>query len=974
MRYLKSLYAFNRGLISRLGLARIDIKRAALSAEIMNNWIPRVLGSMTIRPGMQYLGRIFNPARFLPFVFSSTDTALIELTATQMRAWVNDQVVTRVAVSTAVTNGNFTSDITGWTDSDETGATSSWNAAGYMELVGDGSSAAIRDQQITVAGGDLNKEHAIRIVIARGPVHFSVGTTLGGTDYINETVLQEGTHSLTVTPTGNFYIRFLSRQIPKVWIDSCNIESSGAMTLPTPWLDADLNNVRVEESADVLFIACAGYQQRRIERRSTNSWSVVKYITGDGPFNVENVGPITLSTNDIQGNITVTASSNLFHATQVGALFSIGSSGQKVTVSISGPNVFTGPIRIIGVGTARNFSVVVTNVNANIKTISNVALTSNVATITTTVAHNYSVGQTVTVAATTHTEFNGVFVITGTPLTTTFTYALVHANVGSTADTGSVTATETITLQQSIGAVGAWTDAKTWTANTTETYNDTLDNQIIYYRIGIKPLQYGSSTTVCTLSYASGTITGVVRITDYTNPTTVGAEVVTALGNTTATSVWAEGQWSDYRGWPSSVALFEGRLWWSGKAGVWGSISDAYDGFDSNFLGDAAPINRTIGSGPVDTINWILPLQRLLLGGPAAEFSCRSSSLDEPLTVTNFNIKKASTQGSSNVSAVSVDLTGIFVQRGGSRVYMLEFNNNAVNYEYSATHLTEMIPEIGTSSIIRIAVQRQPDTRLHCVRSDGTVALMIFDKTENVNCWSTINTDGLIEDVVVMPSALGEMDDHVYYVVNRTINGVSKRYLEKLAQQVDCQGDQSLCNLADAFITYVGTPTTTITGLSHLEGKSVVVWADGADVGTDESTSPYGQLYTVSGGQITLAVVATNVVVGLPYTAQFKSAKLGESTAGSSPLNQQKKINHIGLVLANTHTKGLQYGQDFTVMDNLPEVESGKSVTPGVRSDYDEDLIEFPGLWDTDLRLCLLAQAPRPCTVLAATIAIEAND
>jgi hypothetical protein len=595
-------------------------------------------------------------------------------------------------------------------------------------------------------------------------------------------------------------------------------------------------------------------------------------------------------------------------------------------------------------------------------------------TITTSANHNLTTGQSVAVLATTATAVNGTYTIASTPSAATFTYALTHADIPSAADTGSVTATETITLQQSIGAPGSWVDVKTWTANTTENYNDTLDNQIIYYRIGIKSLQYGSGTAVCTLTFGSGTITGVVRITDFTSATQVSAEVITALGSTTATTTWSEGSWSDYRGWPTSVALFEGRLWWAGKSGIWGSVSDTYDGFDPNTVGDSAPINRTIGSGPVDVINWLLPLQRLVVGGPAAEFSCRSSSLDEPLTVTNFNIRKCSTQGSSTVAALVIDLTGIFIQRGGSRVYLLEFNNNYLNYEYGATHLTELIPDIGSPGITRIAVQRQPDTRLHCVKSDGTVAVMVFDKTENVNCWVTVSTDGLIEDVVVMPSASGEQDDHVYYVVKRTINGSTVRYLEKWAQEKECRGDQQLCKLADSFVTYTGAATSTITGLSHLEGESVVVWADGADVGTDDSVNPWVQRYTVSSGQITLATAASNVVVGLPYNAQFKSSKLGEQVGGSSPLNQQKKINHIGLVLADAHTKGLKFGPDFDHLDDMPGVEAGTSVGESVSSSYDENLIEFPGVWDTDLRICLQAQAPRPCTVLSATIAIEAND
>jgi N4-gp56 family major capsid protein len=74
--------------------------------------------------------------------------------------------------------------------------------------------------------------------------------------------------------------------------------------------------------------------------------------------------------------------------------------------------------------------------------ISNVALTSNVATITTAVAHGLGVGQVVNVAATTETTVNDTAaVITAVGSATTFSYAKTASNVSSTADTGTVTFT-----------------------------------------------------------------------------------------------------------------------------------------------------------------------------------------------------------------------------------------------------------------------------------------------------------------------------------------------------------------------------------------------------------------------------------------------------------------------------------------------------------------------------------------------------
>jgi hypothetical protein len=441
-------------------------------------------------------------------------------------------------------------------------------------------------------------------------------------------------------------------------------------------------------------------------------------------------------------------------------------------------------------------------------------------------------------------------------------------------------------------------------------------------------------------------------------------EVLETLGGTNAYLDWEVGKWSDRRGWPTAVSFYEGRLWWFGKNSIVGSASDAFYTFDPSIAGDGQVINRKIGSGPVNTINWALPLHRLILGSEGAELSVRSSSFDEPLTPTNFNIKKPSTQGSSYVSAVAIDDMGFFVQSGGTRLFQLAFNGIYSIIDFSSTDLTSLVPDIGQPQIIRLAVQRKPDTRIHCLRSDGTVAVLLFDKVENVECWFEVDTtgaSGLIEDILVLPGDLGQEEDQVFYLVNRTIGGVTKRYLEQFAFESTCKGANA-SYLADSHIHSTGQ---VIAGLSHLEGKQVVVWADGKDVGYDANDA---LIYTVSSGSITLAASYTDVVVGLPYTAQWKSGKLVQLAQGNA-LKNIKQIKNFGVILADTHYKGLKFGKSFDAADlnDLPSVENGIAVAADtVHTDLDENSFIFPGSWDIDARLCLQAMAPRPVTLLAA--------
>jgi hypothetical protein len=169
--------------------------------------------------------------------------------------------------------------------------------------------------------------------------------------------------------------------------------------------------------------------------------------------------------------------------------------------------------------------------------------------------------------------------------------------------------------------------------------------------------------------------------------------------------------------------------------------------------------------------------------------------------------------------------------------------------------------------------------------------------------------------------------------------------------------------MADSFIVFSGASTGTITGLDHLEGKSVIAWGNTKDLGT----------YVVSSGSITLSEEVTCAVVGLPYYGDFLSSKLSFlSGEGPHSLSKKRKILNVALHLQDTHKQGIQFGSDFDHLDNLPLVENEAAVADDFMwSQYDEDPVVLNGALENDTRLALRATAPRPCTVKAAIITIE---
>lgn len=874
----KALHSFNRGIVSRLGLSRTDVERISLSAEEQTNWMPRVLGSMMLRPGLGYLGTSKSnaAAKYLEFVYAVDDTAAIELTDSVMRVWVSDSLITRPTVATAITDGTFVSDAStnaAWTDSDEAGATSAWDAtSGHLGLTGTLTAAAIRRQTLTVAAGDQNVRHAIKVVVSRGTCVFRVGSTSAGDEYVTKTTLGRGEHSLSFTPTGaSVFIQVENSTQATALVSSITMAAAGVMEIVTPWVASDLPYIgKSASSADILFIACKGKQQMKIERRATYSWSVVYYEPTDGPFLNENVTSAKLSVSALTGssvNATATNTTSLFKSTDVGRLIKIRSIGQKVTRSFTANTQSTESIRITAVGSSRTFPIVIT----------------------------------------------GTWVAT-------------------------------IDLERSIGDESSWVTVASYTTNQNTTHNDALDNQIVYYRL--TTTAYTSGTAVGTLDYTLGSSSGIGRITAITSTLIAVVDVLDSFGSLTATSTWSLGIWSDTTGWPSAVGFRDGRLWWGGKTWIIGSVSDGYSSFDDTIEGNSAPIIRTIGFGPVDVINWLGETNKLIIGTAGAEIAISSSTLEETVTGSTFNLKLISSQGSALIAPASIDTSLIFTRRGGTRIFEIDDQDQTTN-------LTTIVPDLFDSPILKLAIQRLPDTRLHAIRTDGIAGVLIFDKVEKVFCWILVETDGVIEDVVVLP---GTNEDAVYYLVKRTINSVTKRYFEKWALESEARGGATN-KMADSFITYSGASTVTMTGLDHLEGKSVIVWGNSKDLGT----------YTVASGSITLSEAVTLAYIGLTYQATYKSAKL-------APLTSNNRIHNIGLNLLDTHAQGLEYGQDFTTMDNLPLMEGYGAVTTGsIWDQYDESPIELPGIWGTDSRLCLRATAPKPCTVTAAIVGMTSN-
>lgn len=525
-----------------------------------------------------------------------------------------------------------------------------------------------------------------------------------------------------------------------------------------------------------------------------------------------------------------------------------------------------------------------------------------------------------------------------------------------------------VTLQRSFGIIGAWVDVETYDSDVSKNFDDGFDNQIVYYQLIIKPGNYVAPDSIdATLVYPFSVQKGIVRITKFLDSQNVEAEVVKTLGKDEATSEWDEGAWSAYRGFPSSVAFHDGRLVWGFQDSVYMSVSDAFDSYDDQTEGDSGPVVRSVATGPVEGIRWLLSVQRLLVGTGSQEVSIRASQFDEPITPTQFTAREFSNRGCANIQAVKVDAHGIFVQRNSRRVYLMSFSSD--NFDYTSQDATRLDPRLfealaNDRTILGMAVQRQPDTRVWMWLDDGTAATLTYEPADEVIAWTTITTDGNIRAIGILPAT---EDDSIYLAVERSPVTGSIMAIEKLALMREARPG-TLVKCIDSHVVYEGAATDTIS-VPHLKGLSVVAWGDGVPI-------PGPFIVNAGTGDVVLSQACENVVVGLAYDGKFKSAKLAHGGQSGTAISQRKRIDHASLLMASVGWYGVFAGHDFDTMSHLARtLGNGRilSLTESLDT-YDHDYQPFNGGWGPDERVCFKVSSPYPATFLGVSLRMTATD
>ncbi|MDY0188704.1 MAG: hypothetical protein RBR16_12370, partial [Syntrophus sp. (in: bacteria)] len=387
-----------------------------------------------------------------------------------------------------------------------------------------------------------------------------------------------------------------------------------------------------------------------------------------------------------------------------------------------------------------------------------------------------------------------------------------------------------------------------------------------------------------------------------------------------------EPAWTDAKGWPGAVCFFEGRLVCAGTDSfpqtIWAS---AVANFEDFALGanDSDAWAFTLAGDQLNSILWILPLKQLMVGTTDNEWLMAGGA--QPISPTNPPAARSETgQGCALTRPLNLSSHALFLQKGGrilrDMIYRFESDSFVSNdLMLLSSHLTAQY------SLTQLAFSKNPQQIVWAVRSDGALLSLTYQREHDVVAWKRHLTDGQFESVAVIP---GTDQDEVWLSVKRTIGGATKRYVERLAwfDEGDLLEDAFF---VDSGLTYDGAPATVISGLDHLEGKSVAVLADGA-------THP---ARTVAAGQITLERAASKVHVGLAMTSRLKTMR-PEIPGGKVTTFQFVRRRVSEVLLRLYRSRGGKIGPDGTRLDSLLYRKPG-DVMDSI-SMYTGDLITKP--------------------------------
>lgn len=480
---------------------------------------------------------------------------------------------------------------------------------------------------------------------------------------------------------------------------------------------------------------------------------------------------------------------------------------------------------------------------------------------------------------------------------------------------------------------------------------------------------------------------------------------VGATPDTTDNPPEARNPFPSANNYPSCVTYYQQRLTFGNTntypEKIFGSRSGQFKNYTiSQPTQDDQAITFSLAGKQVNSIKHLLDLGKLIAFTDSGELSIEGDS-GGTLTPSAVNPRQHSYSGSGSIPPLVVGGNAIFVQARGSIVRDLGFDWQVDGYR--GNDLTIFSAHLFDGySLADWTYQQIPHSIVWAARSDGTLLGVTYIREQQLLGWHRHDFDGTVENVCAIPE--GD-EDSLYLVIKRTINGATKRYIERMeTRQVGDIVDSifSDCSLSyDGRNTAVTTMTLSGSGWTHDTTLTLTASAGfftSSDVGNQiVMTAADGTLIRCVITAYTSALVVTvrpqrdvpadlqaaatthwskaiRVIGGLWHLEGKSVSVLGDGLVFASPnndsyqvltvangqitLDKPASVLHVGLpVTADLETLNLDSVQGETMSDKnkligrlTMLVEKSRGIFGGPQPPTDDDTDPLQGLNELKIR------------------------
>ena len=380
------------------------------------------------------------------------------------------------------------------------------------------------------------------------------------------------------------------------------------------------------------------------------------------------------------------------------------------------------------------------------------------------------------------------------------------------------------------------------------------------------------------------------------------------------------GVFSDGEGWPQIAQIYQQRMVLAAStknpSTVWLSkIADFYtyspteilmqdsptvvtDGIATELITDSNALSFTLDSDTLDEIKWIAESKKLMLGTSAGIYMLYGSETNLSLTPFRYTINKESSFSATSIAPIVVSNALVYSQTGGKEIQELQFQGSEDQW-FSSKISMKAYDLIRSTSMKKMVWQERPHQILWMQLDDGRLLSLSYDRQLNFQAWAehTLGgTNAKVEDIDILSK-----DDHDQLWIKVKRDNHALPYIEILSRYPSenvLTRDQMV--FSDSAITKTSlSGSSSITGLTHLEGDSATIYYDGM-----EHTPK-----TVSSGSVTLDMsTGSTAVVGLAYDSNI------QTLPPNYPPNQFSYTRRL-LTLALSIQESLGIKVEFNDMD-----------------------------------------------------------